>query len=446
MRERLLVGVENLLGLAGHRHRTSDESWRWRTDDFTLRVHARQVPIGGELGDGGKVLKGTTHDQAVAQRRQQVKAALDAMVANTGETARLAIIELEGKDRFKVRTTDPKFAIRLGCADARMVSQFIEPADAPKKEEEGNNHHRAEAAWEDGFRQLGIRFLPIHTVPEGIPDNLTQLAFWVVKRRDDDTNRFSLFAPIALLIRPHQKQILGKALGMTEWVSYPELLLYLAGIDASGMPRTEAEQQAELAGFIRSTIRQFGGDPTLILALGTNIRYRWPTMQNAHIAHGKIGFGEAPPQRASIYGRKLRFARVCTSDRLETAQWWAPGADDRIGFSKGLWTFDAQALSKPTVFYSTVGKSGKHTKLTVNDAKLTSHYLAPAGGNASTGAGDEAARPRVSGALKPVRRRCACRSFCILPPSPPDMLSQPRMSAPKRLRTMTSTRNWSPNS
>jgi len=384
MRERLLVGVENLLGLTGQRQQTSDESWRWCTDDFTLRIHARQVPIGGELGEGsGKVRKGTTHDQAVAERRQQVKTALDAMVASTGETARLAIIELEGKERFKVRTTDPKFAIRLGCADAGMVSQFIEPANGESKEEESNTHHRVEAAWEDGFRQLGMRFVPIHTVPEGIPDNLNQLAFWVVKRRDDDINRFPLFVPIALLIRPHQDQILGKAIGMSRWVSYPELLLHLAGINPSGTARNEAQQQAELAGFIRTTIRQFGGDPTLVVTLGTNIRYRWPTMQNAHVVHGKIGFGDAPLQRASIYGKRLRFVRVCTSDRLETAQWWAPGNGDTVGLSKGLWTFDNQTTSSPLVFYSTVGKSGKHKKSGKNDAKLTSHYLTPVSVEAS---------------------------------------------------------------
>jgi hypothetical protein len=33
---------------------------------------------------------------------------------------------------FRRRTTDPKFAIHLGCADARLVSQFSTPEKSDK--------------------------------------------------------------------------------------------------------------------------------------------------------------------------------------------------------------------------------------------------------------------------------------------------------------------------
>lgn len=375
MRDRLLDTVERLLALPPREPGTGD-TWTWAVEGFTLRIYARPLAgLGAPLGGGKTPRRGSKHDEAIRERRQMVASALRQLTDEAEDRPQLTLIELGGAKDFAIRTTDPKFAIRIGCADANTVSQFVRPEDTGGKDpedDEAGNQHRAEAAWDDAFRQLGVRFVPQHKLKTAIPDDLQQLAFWIVKRRSDDTNTHQVFVPVAVLIRPGQKTVMGKADGMAQWLPYPELLKYLAGVDYQASPAKEDEQKEKLAAFIRSTLHGFRNAETLIVTEAHNIRYRLTTMQNAHALTDHIQLGDLRPQRIGLFGKKLRLVRVCGSERLETPESWAFGGE-QIGISDGLWHRDG-ATARTRVFYSTVDKPGTHTKVLIDLAKLTPHY------------------------------------------------------------------------
>ncbi|MEV6931439.1 DUF3962 domain-containing protein [Dactylosporangium sp. NPDC051485] len=378
MRDRLLNTVERLLDLPP-REPAAGDTWTWSADGLTLKIYARRLgQLGAPLGNGTNPKPGKNHDEHIRERRRLVASTLKDLAEEVGDTPQLTLVELEGPKKFKVRTTDPKFAIRMGCADANMVSQFIQPdlvgGKKPDKDET-NNEHRAEAAWLDGFRQLGVRFVPLHRLKEGIPDDLQQLAFWIVKRRGDDTNTHQVFVPIAVLIRPGQQHIMGKADGMSKWMPYPDLLKHLAGTNYRASPANEDEQKERLAAFIRSTLTQFRNTQTLVVTEAHNIRYRLPTIQNAHMLPDQLQLGDMRPQRIGLFGKKIRLVRIGGSDRLETPEAWAFDGD-RVGVSDGLWRRDDGTgnTAETRVFYSTVDKPATHSGIGIDLAKLTPHY------------------------------------------------------------------------
>ncbi|OKI61666.1 pPIWI_RE module domain-containing protein [Micromonospora sp. CB01531] len=378
MRDRLLATVERLLDLP-HQQPVSNDTWTWDVGDLTLTIYARPLGrLGAVLGQGSVPRRGRKHDEAVATRRKLVASAMEDLAEEVGDSLQLALIELDGAKAFNARTTDPKFAIRMGCADAGMVSQFIRPDEFPGKDldkEEASNQHRAEAAWDDCLRQLGVRFVPQHRLKSAIPDDLEQLAFWVVKRRNDDTNTHQIFIPIAILIRPGQKHIMGKTEGMADWVPYPTLLKTLAGTNYHASPAKEDEQKERLAAFIRSTLTRFRNTQTLIVTEAHNIRYRLTTVQNAHMLPNHLQLGELRPQKISLFGKKMRLVRICGNDRLETPESWAFEGDS-IGISDGLWRHDDGTgnTEQTRVYYSTVDKPATHSSIVIDLAKLTPHY------------------------------------------------------------------------
>ncbi|MFD0206384.1 pPIWI_RE module domain-containing protein [Saccharothrix carnea] len=230
MRQHIVDAIEKSLALAEHRREAGPELYSWESRELTVRLHTRSLgSLGGPLGDNEKAPRsGKEFDEAIRQRREQVKTAVAALCDSIAERPPLVLVELEGPDKFPKPRTDPKFAIRLGCADAGAVSQFIRPPDLEAEEDDAE--FRAEAAWGDGLRQLGMRFIPEHTLGDAIPKNLNQLAFWLVKRRVDGPTQKAQFTPVAVLSRPGQDCIMGRTADMTAWVPYPELLRSLTGL------------------------------------------------------------------------------------------------------------------------------------------------------------------------------------------------------------------------
>jgi hypothetical protein len=160
-------------------------------------------------------------------------------------------VELNGKEVYtnRLRTADPKFAIRLGCADADLVSQFIAmeekkqkrgqtdrsqslgdeqdfaqqdaPAEPEVTEKKASLEHRARAAWADLLRQVGMNFIPQHSLgSEAIPEGLSQVAFWIIRRNADGLLKKPQFTPIAILAAPGQPTVMGRMPGQ-DWMPYP---------------------------------------------------------------------------------------------------------------------------------------------------------------------------------------------------------------------------------
>lgn len=370
MRDQLINAAEASLGLANHRGATGPDQWSWHTPELNLRIHARELgALGAPLGNTGHPpQKGKEHIDAIGHRRSSVASQLRDFAADLGTPTEITFVELDGRDKFKQRSTDPKFAIRLGCADAGMVSQFFTPADQ-NAEEGDDSQFRAAAAWADGLRQLGMRLVPNHTLANRIPENLNQLAFWIVKQQVMGETERAQFTPVAVLIRPGRKGILGRTPDMTEWAPYPQLLVALTGRVRPEDLSTAEQQTKTVAAFVQNILYTLRGTPTLLVTHAQNIRSRWPWLTNSGLLPDRIQLGNGPAQRIKLFGPNLRIARVATNDRDETPQWWAPKSNESAGISKGLWKPSGGDASN-RVFYSTSNKASTHT-LSVESTKLT---------------------------------------------------------------------------
>ncbi len=383
MRDQIVAASEAGLGLAGLRREEAADTWVWESEELTVRLHARRLgSLGGPLGGDRVPRRGKEHDEAIADRRTQVAEAMNSLRA-TVPGMRLAIVELDGQDAFQHarRRSDPKYAIRLGCADASLVTQFIRPLDSDAEKQEQameDARMRAASAWSDGMRQTGMRLLPQHTLGDLIPVGLNQVAFHLVERRHDGPTGRQQFTPIAILIRPGAKCVLGRSADMHGWVPYPELLKALTGrVEAK---RTSADQAALMAAFIKQTLSSLRSTATLVLTHAQDLRKRWMWLKNDGLEQDRLGLDGGPTQRIGLYGKQLRVVRVADGTRDETAQWWAEREElkpelegqQRGGFAMGLWKPGVQG-DPGRVFYSTVGKSSTQTKLTNDDAKLTPH-------------------------------------------------------------------------
>ncbi|AZM78025.1 DUF3893 domain-containing protein [Streptomyces sp. KPB2] len=391
IRDQMIRAAESSLGLAAHRRAQGPETWVWEAEELTVRLHALPLgALGAPLGGDNVPRRGREHDKAIEERRTGVARAMTTL-REAVPGARLAFVELDGRDAFRHarRRADPKHAIRLGCADAGLVTQFIRPPDPDDDAEEALTDAglRAAAAWSDGLRQTGVRLVPRHALgDELIPPNLSQVAFHLVERRVDSPTGKQQFTPIAVLIRPGAKCVLGKSVDMHTWVPYPELLKSLTG-RVEGR-RNSAEQSALTAAFVKKTLAQLRSAPTLVLVHAQDVRKRWPWLKNDGLERDRLGLDGGPVQRIGLYGKQLRIVRVADGSRDETAQCWAEGEElhpeldgrQSAGIAMGLWRPQAQGDSD-RVFYSTIGKSGTQSKLTNDDAKLTPHTN-PSGKNA----------------------------------------------------------------
>jgi hypothetical protein len=364
VRDELFAAAERSLGLHPHRVEIAPDTRVWRAPDVEIRIKAMPLgALGGELGAGTAPRRGRQAEEAIARRRQDTKA----FVSGLPDDSQVVFVELEGMKAFR-NTTDPKFAIRLGCVDAGRVSQFI----TPKNDDENDNlSHRADAAWADGLRQIGMSFVPQHTVP-GIPGELNQLAFWILRKNSSDTTKNKQFTPIAVLIRPGQDRVMGRIPGMQGWVPYPELLKRLAGLVQGSNLNSDAKQQVATAQFIRQVLYSLSGKPAAVLACAQNMRRSWKWLENGMLIRDKIQLGNLPAQDLVMYGKRLRLVRMRDGERDETPQWWAPKDDDTAGIATGLWTVpDADENNR--VFYATTDKSSTHSKVQNDDTKLTPH-------------------------------------------------------------------------
>jgi hypothetical protein len=373
MRDLLIAAAEENLGLAGHCVAPGPELWAWEHPDLTVRIHVRQAgALASRLGGDRAPRRGVEWDAAVDARRAEVGTALHDWLRDTAGPAQLAFVELEGRDGFKRRTSDPKFAIRVGCADAGLVSQFLDLPDlAGTVPEKDSGPHRAAAAWSDGLRQLGMRIVPEHSVGDRIPEKLNQVAFWLVKRRIGGDNQYPQFTPIAVLIRPGQGCVMGRSPETQDWVPYPELLKNLVGRVRGTDLKFRQQQEDATALFIKQTLYKLRGEPTLVLTHAQNTRERWPWLQNKGLVADGMRLGNGPLQRLAAHGRQLRVVRVAGSVRDETAQWWAPDGDEAAGVAKGLWR-PSDAGDGNRIFYSTSDKASQH-KHARDISKFTEH-------------------------------------------------------------------------
>ncbi|WP_340556988.1 pPIWI_RE module domain-containing protein [Streptomyces sp. GSL17-111] len=370
----------------------------WHTPELLLRL--RCLPLNGGLGerlelDDSIRGKGARIAEAITTRRRDVCTRLKEDGAAPEQPA-LALVEIAHRSAFRASGTDPKFALRLGCADAGVLTQFAATPTAERgARNEGSLEHRVRNAWLDGIRQLGVRVLPEHTRTEALPDDLRYAALWMVKRRKDGPTRLPLHQPVAVLMTP-----LPGAAGLAriqgwddergDWVPYPDFLLGLVkkaevsadafheptprlpgprsgeGSESSPVHVTSPawrgnleEQRRRTARFLQRLLHSLRGRPTVLITHAQNSRLHWPWLQDGRVIRDLLKDGHAPARRID---EQLRLVRVRGGSGRETAQWWgvAEGPDQASGQPAGFWSLPVQEGCRRTlgerVFYSATSR------------------------------------------------------------------------------------------
>ncbi|MFF3014012.1 pPIWI_RE module domain-containing protein [Streptomyces sp. NPDC057939] len=367
----------------------------WRTAELALRL--RCLPLADGLGDrlvpdSAVKGQGAAIAAAVGERRRAVASWLRADGADPSLPG-LTFVEIAHRSTFRPASTDPKFAVRLGCADAGMLTQFVVTPSADRQIDNVDSlDHRTHSAWLDGLRQLGVRVLPQHTLGDALPDDLQYAALWMVKRRKDGPTRLPKHVPVAVLVTPLSTgeglaAVRGWDDGAGMWVPYPRFLLGLvkqAEIDPdafveltgpdggpdSAAPRVTsrqwrtnlAQQRKETSAFLQRVLHSLRGQPTALIAHAQNSRLHWPWLQDGQTERDLIKPGHAPAGRLDD---ELRLVRVRGFGGRETAQWWGladPGKPH--GQPAGFWTQNPLeqdgAFLGERVFYSTTERPGTH--------------------------------------------------------------------------------------
>ena len=374
---------------------TSDADQRtWRTSELTIHLRLEEA---GDLAarlafPDPKPRKKHLH-KAISQRRRQASGHLSA----TGHPADLTLVEIDHPDDFGP-LTDPKFALRLGCADAGRLTQFINtPSGKRKTATRTSIEHRSLQSWTDGFRQLGLSTIPEHSL-NGIPADLTMVALWLVKRRADGPTRQRRITPVAVRTGP-SGTITGWDPDTGEWIPYRTLLLRLTRhADVPGEEEAEAdgneepgkskrpwypdseEQRAITAQFIKPLLYSLRREQVLLMTHAQNSRGLWPFLVNRNLLRDSLQFGASAAQGIGLYGDSLRHVRVRDHSMNETPQWYgytpAPekpihddDPDDRYGIASGLWV-SPDSGSDLRTFLSTAAKASTAKNAAVDASKF----------------------------------------------------------------------------
>ncbi len=366
----------------------------WQTPELMVRLHCRKLTR--SLGHDLPLPEASWHP------REAVTAALGVRRREMAEfvaedppssVPSLALVEIDRASDFTSPDHDAKFAVRLGCADAGVLTQFMAvPKKAKGYNSEKNKDFRAAKAWDDGLRQLGVRVHPEHSLRERLPSGLRYAAVWMVRKNRRSRTRWVGHVPVAVLVTPEASgQGLARVEGWDDevrtWVPYPVMLLRLtrrAEVPAAGTvpaPRDGgtpaatrlpswwadvAEQRRATEEWLQRVRRSLRGRPTMLLAHGQNMRSHWTWLQDGKVMADKFRDGQAPARRLDP---DLRLIRVRTSRGRETAQWWGVNLDGANGLAAHLWTDPTAAPETARVFWSTTPKA-RTFKLSVAADKL----------------------------------------------------------------------------
>ncbi|MER5758496.1 DUF3962 domain-containing protein [Streptomyces sp. NPDC002082] len=393
-------------GARGLTERTFDEArpgapavLEWWTPELTLRV--RCLPLLNGLGDR------LVPDESIAGKGARIAAAIGARRRELCAWLRqdgfdpsrpgLAMVEIAHRSTFRAAETDPKFAVRLGCADAGLLTQFVvTPSDDWQIKNVESLDHRVHNAWLDGLRQLGVRVLPQHTLGGDLPERLEYAALWMVKRRKDGPTRLPRHLPIAVLVSPLPGSeglavVRGWDDDVCDWIPYPSFLLHLVQkaeidpdayvepdpfisghLDDGGVQDTRAttqerrsnlvQQRRETASFLQRVLHSLRGRPTVLITHAQNSRSHWPWLQDGQIVQDLLRTGHAGAGRLDD---ELRLVRIRGRAGRETAQWWGLAEPGKAhGQPAGFWalpvTDEERRSPQERIFYSTTERPGTH--------------------------------------------------------------------------------------
>ncbi|MFE3644256.1 pPIWI_RE module domain-containing protein [Streptomyces sp. NPDC059169] len=405
-RDALVEQLADLLGLDGEGGTGPERSWT--TPELTVRLYLEDADFVAarlDFPDGRPQRKNLP--AAIGTRRREIA---DLCERDGRPDVQAVVIEIGHPKSYRPDIVDPKFAARLGYADAGRLTKFITvPSSKWGTATKANIAHRAQQTWSHVLRQLGVCTVPEHSVDE-LPDNLEYVALWMVKRRADGPTRTRRTAPVAVRVSAANGSVTGWDPESGDWIPYRELLLSLArhaevpgeyeqfdddddgaAADETGeedgdpagliteeergeqqrtttwVPDLE-DQRAETAQFVRAMLYSLRDRPVLLLSHAQNSRLHWPWLTNGRLRPDALQFGHNPAQHITLYGENLCHVRVRDHTSDETPQWFAPDDDSHDhGFASGLW-HRPDAVGDHRVYYSTGEKphTAKHAVKTAS--------------------------------------------------------------------------------
>ncbi|MFJ6512662.1 pPIWI_RE module domain-containing protein [Streptomyces sp. NPDC091406] len=421
-REAAVDALTEVLGLQGDGSRpdpaTAEELYEqatpgnpvvleWKSPELIFRLRCLRTTGGitETLGIDPKARpKGKALEAGINGRRTAVEAFLSDDGADPLHPG-FALVEIDRRQDFAHRLDDPKYALRLGCADAGVITQFaLVPKKTKGHNSEKNLAHRVRSGWEDALRQFGVRVLPEHTLGDALPENLRYVATYMVKRRKDGPTGLPRHTPVSVMVTPLAPgsglaAVTGWEEQTGQWIPYPRFLLGLVktaelpevtesvesgmitGTEPVALPRQRSryrvwrqnmdEQRKTTARYLPKMVRSLRGRPTVLLAHSQNSRLHWPWLQDGRTEQDLIKPGHAQPMGLDP---DLRVIRVRTAAGRETPQWWGNAAPGEVnGLPQGLWVEDEDAIrSSGRVFYSTTPKAS-----TFRDSAVEADKIAP---------------------------------------------------------------------
>ncbi|WP_075738454.1 pPIWI_RE module domain-containing protein [Streptomyces acidiscabies] len=409
MRGAAIAALVERLGLKGDGGGPDEDTYRdatvttpavleWQAPELTVRLRCYRP-----VSDSVALTGGLAFPEEDRRNRDVVMAAVQVRRTEAGEWLRqdhhgvapaLALVEIDRPEDFETRDHDPKFALRLGCADAGFVTQFMAvPKKAKGYNTVGNQHHRALMSWDDGLRQLGARVHPEHGLTEGVPEGMRYAAVWMVRKNRTTRTRWAADVPVAVLVTPQDR---GSGLarvqgwdpdaddGAGAWVPYPAMLLKLTRLaevqPLIPAPRTEKdagkrrswradreEQRRKAEEWLQKVRASLRREPTLLFVDAQNARSHWTWLQDGRAARDRIRDGHAEARRLDA---DLRLLRVRSATNRETPQWWGvnPKEGGPNGMPSHLWLPEDSGSGR--IFYSTTPKPVQFKSSAVEADKL----------------------------------------------------------------------------
>ncbi|MET8980499.1 DUF3962 domain-containing protein [Streptomyces sp. NPDC004539] len=399
MRDTAIGTLTAHLGLKGDGNRPAAPeaydgtvSLEWQSPELTVRLRCHRLTR--SLGHDLALSEGTRHSReavtAALWTRRRETAVFLTEKGFSSSVPTLALVEIDRAKDFTSADHDAKFALRLGFADAGVLTQFLAvPKKAKGYNSEKNKEFRAAKAWDDGLRQLGVRVHPEHSLGDRLPENMRYAAVWMVRRNRRSRTRWAGHVPVAVLVTPVPSgeglaRVKGWDDAEREWVPYPVMLLRLtkqSEVPSGPVPAPRdgevraprpswwtdmKEQRQATEEWLQRVRRTLRGTPTLLLAHGQNMRSHWTWLQDGNVVVDKLRDGHAPARRLDP---DLRLVRVRTARDRETAQWWAVNPDGANGLAAHLWTNPEENPESARVFWSTTPKA-RTFKLSVAADKL----------------------------------------------------------------------------
>nr|WP_241683713.1 RNaseH domain-containing protein [Actinomadura sp. J1-007] len=303
----------------------------WSTPELKVVLElARAGDLCGGLGVAMERPTRTELGQAVAARRTAARATFE------GQAAHAAIVEIDRV--FKVAHDDPKFVIRLGSADAGVLTQFIQTADQDTRLAK-ERPHRARQSWLDLLRQLGSARVPRPVLSSRLGEDLQYIAVWAINRQRRSATNPRVWRPIAIRYRPFSAEpIEGWQDEDRCWVPYRSFLLWLAQDAKAQSPDDEYSEvdkasdedsrwsrdrrQRETMAFLRHLVAAQQGRPTVLMAHAQNFRSDWPWLGNTSMTMDRIDLGDGDDVPVSLWGNDLHVVRVRDSQGDETPQYY----------------------------------------------------------------------------------------------------------------------------